>query len=396
MIDIMSIDRNKLLFAKKARQQRRVLKESIHRYPSLFKPSDLGVYDATLKELYIYLGMNDLFSEFRYTAYKNPRELYKVMMLTEQIKPDVLKKQVNETLKSQIAAVDNMWKFFSGVARFLPGTSLAGRASFLLKNDLKTLSEELNSMFGSGDASGISGIGRQVAGFGQRFAGALSNRGTVKESLSSTIGDVASGAGGLAASGATAMAANAVSTSLMKLIDDRKAGDDSGSAKVKEAIKNYGVRFVVNFAMQAAKKYGMGYVTSFLSSMLGPAANAVIALLGVGGAAAGAAVVGAGAVAGVGAKVFGTRALESRAKKIESLREVQKPFEQLIDLVASEDRITDFPILQRQIDNIKKEYPSFNFDVAQAKTTYRTYAALRGAFKTADNSLKSLYFDMEG
>ena len=395
MIDIMSIDRNKLLFAKKARQQRRVLKESIHRYPLLFKPSDLRMYDATLKELYIYLGMNDLFSEFRYTAFKNPRELYKVMMLTEQIKPDVLKKQVNETLKSQIAAVDNMWKFFSGVAKLLPGTSLAGRASFLLKNDLKTLSEELNSMFGSGDASGISGIGRQVAGFGQRFAGALSNRGTVKESLSSTIGDVASGAGGLAASGATAMAANAVSTSLMKLIDDRKAGDNSDSAILKAAFKNYGIRPIVNFAMQAARKYGMPYVVSLLSNLLGPAANAVIALLGVGGAAVGAGVLAAGAVAGVGAKVFGTRALESRAKKIEDLRQEQKPFQDLIDLVATEPRITDFTILQHQIDNIKKTYPSFNFNMEQAKTTYKNYATFQTAFKTADNSLKSLYFEHE-
>ena len=127
----------------------------------------------------------------------------------------------------------------------------------------------------------------------------------------------------MAAGGATVMAtgmvANAASTAILKLIGDKKASDDSDSAKIKGYIKNFGVRAAVNLAMQAAKTYGMPYVVSLLSNLLGPAGHAVIALLGTAGAAAGAGVVAAGAVAGVGAKVFGTKALESRAKKIEEI-----------------------------------------------------------------------------
>ena len=388
----MAIDKKKLPFIRYANQQRRVLIESIHRYPSLFEYNDLAEYDATIKELYLYLGINDLFSEFSYTAFKSHKDLFKYVILEEQINPELLTKEINQTVKSQILVVDNMYKFFDMLRKGpLQKTSLGSTANYFINDDLEKLSEELNSMYGKGKASGVHGLVRRGVGLAQGIAGRFSNAATVKEATS-----IAGIGANIGAGYATAAIAGKLSQTLSQKLEKYKEEEDGIKNVVIDAINQYGLRSTMQVLVGLGKQYGLPWLLQTMRIALAnsPMAHALLTGLtagaGVAGLAAGAGVAAAG-VAGVAA---GGHYLKQRAEKINSIRKSQASIEEFIEEVANSEDIRDFNTLNQTI-NAYKDDVSFNINNAK-KLFGNDIAKLKKAFLDAFNQLKPLYHTEHG
>ena len=387
----MAIDKKKLPFIRYAKEQRRVLAESIHRYPSLFEHGDLVDYDATIKELYLYLGANNLFSEFNYTPFKNHKDLFKFVILEEQINPELLTKDINQTVKSQILVVDNMYKFFDMLRRSpLQKTSLGSTANYFINDDLEKLSEELNSMYGKGKASGMSGFVRRGVGLAQGIAGRFSNAATVKEASIAGVG------ANIGAGYATAAIAGKLSQTLSQKLEKYKEEEDGIKNVVIDAINQYGLRSTMQVLVGLGKQYGLPWLLQTMRIALAnsPMAHALLTGLtagaGVAGLAAGAGVAAAG-VAGVAA---GGHFLKQRAEKINSIRKSQASIEEFIEEIANSENIRDFDALN-QIINAYKDDVSFNINNAK-KLFGNDIAKLKKAFLDAFNQLKPLYHTEHG
>jgi hypothetical protein len=391
----LKIDKEKLRFIRYSKQQRRVLAESIHRYPSLFECGDLVDYDATIKELYLYLGTNNLFSEFNYTPFKNHKDLFKFVILEEQVNPELLTKDINQTVKSQILVVDNMYKFFDMLRKGpLQKTSLGSTANYFINDDLEKLSEELNSMYGKGKASGVSGLLRRGVGLAQGIAGRFSNAATVKEA--SIAGAAANLGANIGAGYATAAIAGKLSQVLSQKLEKYKEEEDGIKNVVIDAINQYGLRSTMQVLVGLGKQYGLPWLLQTMRIALAnsPMAHALIASLtagaGVAGLAAGAGVAAAG-VAGVAA---GGHFLKQRAGKINSIRKAQASIEEFIEEIANSGDMPDFNTLNQTINAYKDD---ISFNVNNAKKLFgNDIAKLKKAFLDAFNQLKPLYHTEHG
>lgn len=354
---------NKLEFLRYAKTQRRYLVEFIHKYPDLFKQQDLKDFDKTIFELYLLNNKHNIFEQITFTPFKNEKQLFNLLFLNEQINQELLNKEVTPALKSQIVAVDNIYKFFNTLINSpLKNTGIAKIAANYQK-EVEAISEELNSMFGMGQAKGVSGLLRRGVGLASRLAGAFSpEAGMVQEGLFSFGANVGAGVG-------TSVAMSKIAQSIGAKLDRYKQDENDIRNEIIDLVKKYGLNPALQLLGSLARQYGVPMLLRVVSSALGksPLAQSILAGLST---TAGMAAVGVAAGAGVataGMAFGGKKSLEARAQTITKLKGFQSIFQNFFQGIKSNPTVlndwelfqeygNEFPELTIRVDFYKKNF----------------------------------------
>jgi len=375
--------KNRLEFVRYAKKQRNFLVEFRKNYPDLFTEKDLKEFDNTIFRLYLVNKTHNIFEQLTFTPFKNQKQLIEFLFLNEQINPELLKKDLAPAIKSQIVAVDNIYKFFDALFNSPMKDTGIEQIARNYKKEIEDLSEEINSMFGVGQAKGVSGLLRRGAGLASKVAGFFSPQaGMVKEELLANMGS-----GVL-----TSAAMSKIADSLSAKIDRFKKEDTDIRNDIIEYTKTFGIRPVLQLLATLGRQHGLPLIYRIVSSALGnsPLAQTILAGLStttgmaVAGVAAGAAAATAGVAFG------GKKSLEGRAQRIATLRNFQANIQSFFEKAENKPEVLDS---WEAFENFSNDFPSLTIRVEFYKKRFNNnIQSLKKAILDTSAMLKPFYY----